>query len=62
VVASVIEDKWMKTREIILDPGAVLGAEKLSHKRLERVWGSLICVSHSYKWMTPYLKGLYLTI
>ena len=34
VVASVTEDKCVKTREIILDPGALLGADKLPHKSL----------------------------
>ena len=36
--------------------------EMVPHKRLECIRGFLIYVARTFKWMTPYLKGLYLTI
>ena len=34
----------------------------MSHKRLEFIRGFLIYVARTFKWMTPYLKSLHLTI
>ena len=35
---------------------------KLPHKRLNCIRRFLIYVVRTFEWMTPYLKGLYLTI
>ena len=35
---------------------------RVLHKRLECIRGFLIYVARTFKWMTPYLKGLHLTI
>ena len=34
----------------------------IPHKILECIIGFLIYVARTFKWMTPYLKGLHLTI
>ena len=34
----------------------------MSNKILEGIRGFLIYVARTFKWMTPYLKGLHLTI
>ena len=36
--------------------------DRVTHKRLECIRGFLIYVARTFKWMTPYLKGLHLTI
>ena len=36
--------------------------ERVYHKILECIRGFLIYVARTFKWMTPYLKGLHLTI
>ena len=35
---------------------------RVTHKRLECIRGFLIYVARDFKWMTPYLKDLHLTI
>ena len=36
--------------------------DRLTLKRLECIRGFLIYVARTFKWMTPYLKGLHLNI
>ena len=36
--------------------------ERVPHKRLEYIRGFIIYVDRDFKWMSPYLKGLHLTI
>ena len=36
--------------------------ERVYHKILECIRGFLIYVARTFKWMTPYLKGLHMTI
>ena len=62
VVATVTIEKWQKTKELILELSTLLREGKLPQKRLERIHGFLIYVSRTFRWMTPYLKGLHLTI
>ena len=36
--------------------------DRVPHKILERIRGLLIYVARTFNWMTPYRKGLHLTI
>ena len=40
----------------------IYGEVDLNRERLEQIQGFLIYVSRTFKWMTPYLKGLHLTL
>ena len=62
VAATATIEKWQKMKELILEMMTLLEENQLSRKRLERIRGFLIYVSRTFRWMTPYLKGLHLTI
>jgi hypothetical protein len=65
LIALVSQEKWDKTKAMILELKELLTAWKdglLPHKRLEQIRGFLIYVSRTYDWMHPYLKGLHLYI
>ena len=51
-----------KTRILVLELETLMREERLTHKRLECIRGVLIYVDRNLKLMTPYLKGLNLTI
>jgi len=68
VVATVTDVKWEKTRSLIqelqvmLDQGTAATTRSVPRKRLECIRGYLVYVARTYRWMTPYLKGVHLTI
>ena len=58
----VTQVKLVKTRSLVLELETLMREYRLPHKRLECIRGLLIYVARTFKWMTPYLKGLHLTI
>ena len=64
VYVSVSQERWDKTKQILLSMEEELEAVKpeLLHKQLLSVWGFLIYVASMYASMVPYLKGIHLTI
>ena len=62
VVITVTQIKWEKTRIIVLELKILMREERVPHKILEGIRGFLIYVARTFKWMTPYLKGLHLHI
>jgi hypothetical protein len=64
VYVSVSQERWDKTRRILLDLEEGLERElpQFSHKQLLSDRGFLIYVARTYPTMAPYLKGLHLTI
>jgi len=70
VVATVTDVKWVKTRTLIIELQTMLDqgitpkhtTSWVPRKRLECIRGYLIYVARTYRWMTPYLKGVHLTI
>jgi hypothetical protein len=63
VSVSVTPEKWAKTKRIVQSLlHKVQQGELLNHKSLERDRGFLVHVQHTYPAITPYLKGLHLTI
>jgi len=63
ITVSVTSERWTKTRNIIrwiadsMDTG-----DTLEFKTLERYRGFLVYVARTYPVMTPYLKGIHLTL
>ena len=62
VVMTVTTVKWEKTRDMICRLEEMEMDNKFPHTELTRIRGFLIYVARTYLWMTPYLKGLHLTI
>ena len=62
VAITVTQVKWYKTRSHVLELDTLMREERVYHKILECIRGFLIYVARTFKWMTPYLKGLHLTI
>ena len=62
VEITVKQVKWVKTRILALEMETLMREERVPHKRLEYIRGFLIYVAGTFKWMTPYLKVLHLTI
>jgi len=60
---SCTQEKWVKAQNIVRDLlHQVSQGSSLDHKSLERDRGFLIHVQHTYPAITPYLKGVHLTI
>ena len=51
-----------KTRSLVLELETLMREDRVTHKILECIRGFLIYVARDFRWMTPYLKGLHLTI
>ena len=51
-----------KTRSLVLELETLMREDRVPHKILECIRGLLIYVARDFRWMTPYLKGLHLTI
>ena len=51
-----------KIRSLALEMETFKREDRVTHKRLECIRGFLIYVARTFKWMTPYLKVLHLTI
>ena len=62
VVITATHVKQVKTRVLIIELETLTREDRVTHKRLECIKGFLIYVVRNFKWMTPYLKGLHLTI
>ena len=63
VQATVTEVKWRKSRTLVEEIRDMLhSSSELPHKRLEQIRGFLIYAARSYRWMTPYLKGIHHTL
>ncbi|KAL7468881.1 hypothetical protein ACHAXS_009127 [Conticribra weissflogii] len=63
LMVTVTEVKWEKTRQGVREVESMLRKpEAMPRKRLEQIRGFLIYVSRTFRWMTPYLKGIHLTI
>ena len=62
VEITVNQIKWGKTRSLVLEMETLMREDRVPHKRLECIRGFLIYVARTFKWMTPYLKGVHLTI
>jgi hypothetical protein len=64
VSVSVSQERWDKTKQILLDMAEILERNnpELSHKQLFSNQGFLIYVARAYPTMIPYLKGVHLTI
>ena len=62
VAITVTQIKWEETRSFVLELQTLMRYDRLYHKRLECIRGLLMYVASSFKLMTPYLKGLHLTI
>ena len=45
----VTKEKWQKTRDLVLELGTLMQTRKLSHKRLEKIWGFLIHVYQTFR-------------
>jgi hypothetical protein len=60
----VSQEKWEKTKSIIAELESLIDSQpdKLPLKRLLEMRGFLLYVSRTYRYMTPHLKGLHLTI
>jgi hypothetical protein len=60
----VSEEKWAKTKSQIAEVQCMLDVaiNQLPLKRLMQVRGFLLYVTRTYRYLTPYLKGLHLTI
>ena len=56
------EVKLGKTRSLVPDMDTLMRGYIVPHKRLECIRVFLIYVASTYKWMMPYLKGIYLNI
>ena len=61
------EEKWDKTRSLILELVELIGtvsnpAARVPRQRLLEIRGFLNYVVRTYPWLNPYLKGLHLTI
>jgi hypothetical protein len=57
-------EKWMKTKSLIAELEEMLrvSENKLPLLRLMQIRGFLLYVTRTYRYMTPHLKGLHLTI
>ena len=62
VEITVNQIKWEKIRSIVLELETLIREDRVPHKILERIRGFLIYVARTFKWMTPYRKGLHLNI
>ena len=62
VTLLVSDKKWEKTQQLVKELSENAKSIEIDRKSLERIRGFLIYVSRTYRWMVPYLKGLYLTI
>jgi len=62
VLATVTLTKWQRMQSLIDELWVMTSAEELPHKRLEQIRGFLVYVTRTYRWLTPYLKGLHLTL
>ena len=62
VVITVTQVKWEKTRTLVIELETFMREYRVPHKRLECITSFLIYVARTFKWMTPYLKGLHMTI
>ena len=54
--------KWEKMRSLVLELDILMREDGVPHKRLEFIRGFLIYLVTTSKRMTPYIKGLQLTI
>jgi hypothetical protein len=56
-------EKWLIAKKIVKQLREAVGRkDPLNHKELERDRGFLVHVQHTYPAITPYLKGIHLTI
>jgi hypothetical protein len=63
VIQSVAQGKWDRTKSLLDELLALLSAGGLlNYKRLEQIRGFLGHISMTYTLVTPYLKGLHLTL
>ena len=62
VVATVTSEKWNKTKDLFVELEAMMAQPSMSLVRLQQIRGFLIYVARTYRWLTPYIKGLHLTI
>ena len=62
VEITVTQIKWGKKRSLVLELETLMREDRVPHKRLECIICFLIYVARTFKWVTPYLKGLHLTI
>lgn len=57
------QDKWVKAQRFLKElQGELLTSPQLSHKSLEQKRGFFVHLQHTYPCITPFLKGLHLTI
>ena len=64
VIATITLVKWLKTQSLIKELDEMLREDpkNIPHKRLEQIRGFLIYVARTYKWVSPYLKGIHQTL
>lgn len=62
VSATITLVKWQRMQSLISELSDMSTASKIPHKRLEQIRGFLVYITRTYRWMTPYLKGLHLTL
>jgi hypothetical protein len=63
VEVSVTQERWDKARKIILElKDILLESDLVEHKMLESYRGFLVYISRTYPSITPYLKGIHLTL
>jgi hypothetical protein len=62
VVRMVSQEKWDKTRELLLELDNMLGQGPLPLQCMMEIRGFLMNIVRTYTWMNPYLKGMHLTI
>ena len=60
----VYQERWDKTRQVIAELMTMEreGRYGMSRERMDSIRGFLVYVSSTYKYMTPYLKGVNLTL
>ena len=61
-MATVTSEKWNKTKDLFVELEAMMAQPSMSLVRLQQIRGFLIYVARTYRWLTPYIKGLHLTI
>ena len=62
VAITATQIKWEKTSSLFLELETLMREDRVLHTRLKCIRGFLIYVARNFKWMTPYIKGLHLTI
>ena len=62
VAITVTHIKWEKARSLVLELETLMREDRVTHNILECIRGFLIYVDRTFKWITPYLKGMRITI